>query len=121
MRGHRLDPSGMLWKCAAHLTLAPWPSEAWPPDLEVKVLVLGLFLFSSIAYVSSHRFVTLCTNTYTIGVVISILMLRWGRAQEEQCFRSEDLPQDSLAVLLGPKVREAKTISQKAFSFKDSL
>eukprot|EP00438_Fugacium_kawagutii_P019090 Skav234718 [mRNA] locus=scaffold634:256818:269551:- [translate_table: standard] len=40
----------------------------------------------------SRRYVNLTTNAYTVGVVASVLLLRWGRAEE-----------DSLAVLLGPK------------------
>lgn len=68
---------GRFWKCLAHLSLATTLS------LAVLLLVLGDDEF---------RYVNLMTNAYAVGVVISVLLLRWGRAEE-----------DSLAVLLGPK------------------
>lgn len=68
---------GRLWKCLAHLSLAVTLS------LALLLLALGDDEF---------RYVNLMTNAYALGVVISVLLIRWGRAEE-----------DSLAVLLGPK------------------
>ncbi|CAK9096005.1 unnamed protein product, partial [Durusdinium trenchii] len=71
--------AGRGWKCLAHLCLA-------------KTLGLAIVLLGMLGSRNEYRFVNLTTNSYSMGVVVSILLLRWGRKEE-----------DSLAVLLGPK------------------
>jgi len=69
---------GCFWKCLAHLILS-------------KNVALGV-LMMMFGEESDYRYLNLTTIVYALGLVVSVLLLRWGRAEE-----------DSLAVLLGPK------------------
>lgn len=70
---------GCFWKCLAHLILS-------------KNVALGVLMLMMFGEESDYRYLNLTTIVYSLGLVVSVLLLRWGRAEE-----------DSLAVLLGPK------------------